>query len=83
MFCCFSIIFICSSCDILNRLTCEHDYVDISRVESTCEKEGQIISECSLCGKKKKTIIDLASHDFYDIKVEATCQENGYYGRAS
>ena len=55
------------------------DFVVIQTEDSTCAKEGKIISECSICGKTKKETIAKLDHDlrlYYE--VPGNCDEARY-----
>ena len=57
---------------------CKHEYVESSRVDATCEKEGYIIKVCSLCDKETKQTIAKIPHEYVEEKVLPTCTEEGY-----
>lgn len=72
------LIFILTSCDILDQLTCEHTYTVTSVVDSTCSKPGHEIKTCSKCGKEKKSILKLLEHDYEINIIKPSCDIEGY-----
>ena len=60
----------------------EHDYT-VTTTESTCTKEGQIVSVCSICGNTETEIIKKKAHmpaaAVAESKVDATCEKGGSY----
>lgn len=81
IFICFVLsLTVLSGCaDVMDQLTCAHEFELVLKVESTCAQEGKEVLECSLCGKTKTTKFDRLEHKFKKIEeVEATCLSGGY-----
>ncbi len=74
-----------------------HKMTEITRKEATETTEGEIVEECSVCGKQKKTVlekiktnsstaVDSSSHSEASSKTEIKSEENNidiskYYGK--
>ncbi|MBQ5717391.1 MAG: hypothetical protein IIV63_06425, partial [Clostridia bacterium] len=50
--------------------TCEHVYVETSRIDATCTLAGQIVYVCDVCGGSYTEIIVAKGHNFVDDKCE-------------
>ena len=65
--------------EMMGQLTCEHEYEVIEEVKATCTKEGQVVSECLLCGKKDKEKLEKIPHDLKkESVISPTCIAEGY-----
>lgn len=73
---CFLLVIGCLLTSCFN--TCKHEYVETSRIEATCKKEGTIIKTCSLCQKELKETITKKPHTYTEEIINATCTEKGY-----
>lgn len=49
---------------------CSHDWVESSRIDSTCTTDGKVVYTCSKCNETKEEVIK-GEHNW----VEATCTE--------
>lgn len=68
-----------SSCGLINRFTCEHEYVFVEEIPADCTHTDRTVEECTKCGYKKKTAHGSAlGHDFIYDNKEPTCTEDGY-----
>ena len=60
-----------------------HSYEEIAKVLPTCTTKGIKVEECTVCGKKQTTEIDMEQHHWTtELTVEAaTCEKDGskYY----
>lgn len=50
---------------------CKHEYTIIKDVPATCTEDGEIIKECSLCGKKVDTVRPATGHTMVEISRTA------------
>lgn len=57
---------------------CKHEYTTIKDVQPTCTEDGEIIKECSLCGKKVDTVLPATGHTMVEIsRTEASETDDG------
>lgn len=60
------------------KLACDHNYVLISEIESTCEEKGAKKYYCDKCEKEKTQIIPAKKHELIEIsRQEATISSKG------
>lgn len=50
---------------------CKHEYTITKDVQPTCTEDGEIIKECSLCGKKVDTVLPATGHTMVEISRTA------------
>lgn len=50
---------------------CKHEYTITKDVQPTCTEDGEIIKECSLCGKKVDTVLSATGHTMVEISRTA------------
>ena len=50
---------------------CKHEYTTTKDVQPTCTEDGEIIKECSLCGKKVDTVLPATGHTMVEISRTA------------
>lgn len=50
---------------------CKHEYTITKDVQPTCIEDGEIIKECSLCGKKVDTVLPATGHTMVEISRTA------------
>ena len=57
---------------------CKHEYTTTKDVQPTCTEDGEIIKECSLCGKKVDTVLPATGHTMVEIsRTEASETSDG------
>lgn len=57
---------------------CKHEYTITKDVQPTCTEDGEIIKECSLCGKKVDTVLSATGHTMVEIsRTEASETSDG------
>jgi len=57
--------------------SCQHQYAEIERKESTCTENGYVKYECSLCGESRTEDIEANGHKMEEIqRIEATSTED-------
>lgn len=57
---------------------CKHKYTTTKDVQPTCTEDGEIIKECSLCGKKVDTVLPATGHTMVEIsRTEASETSDG------
>ena len=57
---------------------CKHEYTITKDVQPTCTEDGEIIKECSLCGKKVDTVLPATGHTMVEIsRTEASETSDG------
>ena len=54
-----------------------HSFEVVSTKESTCTVKGEKVEKCSVCGYEKKTVLELAEHDYNENVIAPTCTEGG------
>ncbi|MCD7775026.1 MAG: leucine-rich repeat protein [Clostridiales bacterium] len=60
-------------------VTVEHDYVETSIIEPTCEAAGYTVHTCSVCGDTYTDSETAAlGHNYTSVITAATCTEDGY-----
>lgn len=63
---------------LTNLIETGHDFVETVVKEATCEEDGLLSLECSLCGEKREASIPALGHQAEeDAAVEATCTQDG------
>ena len=67
---------------------CKHEYTTIKDVQPTCTEDGEIIKECSLCGKKVDTVLPATGHTMVEISrtadtITSRCSVCGYESTAT
>ena len=57
----------------------EHDWIEKSRTEATCAKEGRVVSRCRVCGEEKTETLKKKAHTWgkWQETKEATCESRG------
>ena len=73
-----SFVFLCNSCELLNQLTCNHQYKVISEESATCSSNGKITKECELCQKVVTEKTDKLPHNYKSEVVKPDCVNQGY-----
>ena len=73
-----SFVFLCNSCELLNQLTCTHQYKVISEESATCSKNGKITKECELCQKVVTEKTDKLPHNYQSEIIAPNCTTQGY-----
>ena len=59
-------------------LACDHNYILISEIQSTCEEKGKKLYYCDKCAKEKTQIIPALEHELIEIsRQEATISSRG------
>lgn len=63
---------------LTNLIETGHDFVETVVKEATCEEDGLLSLECSLCGEMREASIPALGHqEVEDAAVEATCTQDG------
>ena len=65
-------------CDGWHSDACNHNWVEISRVEPDCVNIGHVYYECTVCGETYETTLDPIGHDYKSQVIAPTCTEQGY-----
>ena len=72
-----AIILVLAMCPVpvYSEGSCEHNYVENSRVDPTCTSTGQIVWECSKCHDMQTETLPQAAHNYVEtVMVAPTCK---------
>ncbi len=67
----------CTKCGETEGKALGHDFEKKSEVEATCTEAGEIVYECTRCGKEKKEAKDALGHEYKVSTTAATCTKAG------
>ncbi len=63
---------------VLKKVNCtNHNWVETSRVNATCEADGSVTYTCKNCGATKTETLAKLGHDWVETIIEPTCEEDG------
>lgn len=65
-------------CNYNPNTGCEHNYVEQSSIAATCERAGEVVELCSVCGNLEVTVIPATGHSYDNgTTFAATCLTDG------
>ena len=59
-------------------VSCDGEYIEISKTEATCTTAGEVVYKCDKCGETKSETIDPLDHKFVEVsRIEPTVDNEG------